>query len=75
MAGQAGPACVPVVVELGQPVEGGWCDACQLSTLVSWPILGLLPSGTVPLGTASCCAECGDPVESVERWRRETLGH
>lgn len=75
MAGRSDAVCVPVVAQLGDPVEGGWCDSCQLSTLITWPIIGLLPSGTVPLGTAHCCVECGDVRDAVERWRRENLGY
>ena len=47
---------VYIQFDYGTP-ELGWCDQCLLPSLVTVPVVILLPNGVMPMGSMTKCAE------------------
>lgn len=53
-----------ITVGSGTPTKGVWCDVCQTSGIVLWPVHALGASGVSELGTRRHCYTC-DPTGNV----------
>lgn len=52
----------------GEPETGLWCATCALPGALRFPVVGILPTGVLDLGTVTICPDCQTADDAVGDW-------